>query len=167
MISFEFDDEGVLTEESAKRLQEMVTNVLQGKQSLVDALQVTEEQTEALYAVAYNTYASGKYEDAANFFGVLISINPVDARIYMGFAASLQMLKQYENAALFYQWACGMDQDDPAPMVHSAECYMAMQDIPAAKSALTYALKRIDASSADYTAMRNKIEVMLANIAAA
>ncbi len=164
MISFELNDDGTMTKESIELLHKTVDDLLQGEKSLMEALQMSQEQFEALYAVAYNTYVAGKYEDAASFFGILMSIQPFDARVYMGFAASLQMQKNYENAALFYQWACGIDQQDPNPMYHSAECYMAMKDIPAAKSALTYTLKRIDATNHDYTAMRNKVEVMLANL---
>ncbi len=164
MISIDFNDDGSLTKESLTTLQATVDSILKGDQSLAEALGLSDEQYEALYAVGYNTYAAGKYEDAASFFGILMTIQPFDVRIYTGFAASLQMLKNYENAAIFYQWACGLDQADPTPMFHSAECYMAMQDIPAAKSALTYTMKRIEASTTDYTAIRNKAEVMLANI---
>ncbi len=164
MIAFEFNEDGTLTKESLDLLRSTVEEVSKGKKSIVEALEVSNEQFEALYTVAYNTYTAGKYQDAASFFGILMSINPVDVRVYIGFAASLQMQKDYENAALFYQWACGVDQQDPTPMYHSAECYMALNDIPGAKSALTYTLKRIDASNHDYSAMRNKVEVMLANI---
>ncbi len=164
MLSLDFNDDGSLTHESLTSLQNTVDSILKGEESLADVLGLTDEQFEALYAVGYNTYAAGKYEDAASFFGILMTIQPFDVRIYTGFAASLQMLKNYENAAIFYQWACGLDQQDPTPMFHSAECYMAMKDIPAAKSALTYTIKRIEESTTDYTAIRNKAEVMLANL---
>ncbi len=164
MITLDFNEDGSLAPESINKLHNTVQSVMSGEKSLMEALGLSPEQFEALYAVGHNTYAAGKYEDAANFFGILISIQPFDARVYMGFAASLQMQKNYENAALFYQWACGIDQQDPSPMFHSAECYMAMNDVEGAKSALIYTLKRIEASTADYTALKNKAEVMLANL---
>ncbi len=164
MLTFDFNEDGTLTQESLGLLRSSVDEIMKGDKSIAEALQMTTEQFEALYAVAYNTYAAGKYDDSASFFGILMTINPADVRVYIGFAASLQMKKDYENAALFYQWACGIDQADPTPMYHSAECYMAMQDIPATKSALTYCLKRIDESNHDYSAIRGKVEVMLANL---
>ncbi len=164
MITLDFNEDGSLTTESITKLHATVQDVMGGKKSLMEALQLSPEQFEALYAVGHNTYVAGKYEDAANFFGVLISIQPYDARLYMGFAASLQMQKNYENAALFYQWACGIDQQDPTPMFHSAECYMAMDDVAGAKSALIYTLKRIEGNTTDYTALKNKAEVMLSNL---
>ncbi len=164
MINLDFNEDGSLTTESITTLQATVQKVMSGEKSLMEALQLSPEQFEALYAVGHNTYVAGKYEDAASFFGVLISIQPFDARVYIGFAASLQMQKKYEHAALFYQWACGIDQQDPNPMFHSAECYMAMDDTAGAKSALIYTLKRIEANTADHTALKNKAEVMLANL---
>ncbi len=164
MISVNLNEDGSITNESLAALQVAVEDIMKGETSLADVLGLSDEQFEALYSVAFNTYNAGKYEDAAGFFGILMSIQPFDVRLYMGFAASLHMLKNYENAALFYQWACGIDREDPTPMFHSAECYMAMQDIPATKSALTYTLKRIEASQKDYSSIRNKAEVMLANL---
>ncbi len=164
MLSVTLNDDGSITNESLEAIQAAVDDIMKGEKSLADVLNLSNDQFEALYSVAFNTYNAAKYEDAAGFFGILMSIQPFDARIYVGFAACLHMLKNYENAALFYQWACGIDREDPNPMFHSAECYMAMRDIPATKSALTYTLKRIDASKNDYSAMRGKVEVMLANI---
>ncbi len=164
MFSLNFNEDGSITKESLDNLQIAVDSIIKDGKSLAEVLKLHGDKFEALYSVAYNTYTSGKYEDAANFFGVLMSIDPFDVRIYMGFAASLHMLKNYENAALFYQWACGIDQQDPMPMYYSAECYMAMKDIPATKSALTYTLKRINESTSNYDAIRNKVEVMLANL---
>lgn len=162
-FQLDYNEDGTFTPESLEKVRTVVEEVMDGGTSLMDALGLKEEQFEALYAVAYNTYMAGKYEEAAKLFGVLVAIQPYDARIFMGLGASLQMLHNYENAAMFYQWACGIDQQDPAPMLHSAECFLAMKDVPAARSALTHTLKR--AGSKDiYRTLCGKAEVMLANL---
>lgn len=162
-FQLDYNEDGTFTPESLEKVRTVVEEVMDGSSTLMDALGLKAEQFEALYAVAYNTYMAGKYEEAAKLFGVLVAIQPYDARIFMGLGASFQMLHNYENAAMFYQWACGIDQQDPAPMLHSAECFLAMKDVPAARSALNYTLKRADGKDA-YAALCGKAEVMLANL---
>ena len=162
-FQLDYNEDGTFTAESLEKLRVVVEQVMEGSTTLMDAMGLRTDQFEALYAVAYNTYMAGKYEDAAKLFGVLVAIQPFESRIFMGLGASFQMLQNYENAALFYQWACGIDQRDPAPMLHSAECFLAMKDFPAARSALTHTLKRADGNDA-CAALCSKAEVMLSNL---
>lgn len=163
MLQLKFMDDGTLTEDSLHSLQEAADSLVQGKSTMEQVLGLSAEQFEALYAVGYTSYMAGKYEDAAKMFTVLIAIRPYDVRIFMGIAAALQMLRKYRAAAFYYQWACGLDQQDPVLMLHSAECFLGMNDQASAISALRIAVERAG-NEARYEAVRNRAKVMLHNL---
>lgn len=149
--------------ESEERLAEMVTKVLKGETVMRAELGLGSDEMEALYAVTYNVYQSGKYTDAVKLFGVLSMLDPTDYRFVFGGASSLQMLGEYLMASMYFQLAAGLDQENPAPMLHTAECMLALKDRDGAKFALQQTVERAG-DKAEYTPMRQKAEVMLENL---
>jgi type III secretion system low calcium response chaperone LcrH/SycD len=92
--------------------------------------------TEALYTYAYNCYTQAKYDDGLRAFGLLMAYNHLDRRFYSGFAACLHMQKRYEEALKYYGAASLLDPDDPAPVLHMAECWLALSRIEECRTAL-------------------------------
>lgn len=93
-----------------------------------DALDIPEKQLEGLYALAHNLYESGKYDEAANMFRLLVMVNHFEFKYLFGLAASLQLLKEYFQAATTYMIAATLDTSSPLPHYHAAECYLKLHD---------------------------------------
>lgn len=93
--------------------------------SLADLAGVRPEQMEALYALAYQYYNAGNFEDAANIFKGLCLYDAADERFFMGLAACQQSLKQYRAAADTYSVCCVLSGlKDPKPMYYAALCLL-------------------------------------------
>jgi type III secretion system low calcium response chaperone LcrH/SycD len=148
-----------------EKISSLLQDVLAGKVILRTELGLDSNDMEALYSVAYNMYTAGKHQDSAKLFGMLAMLDPVDYRFIFGAASSLQMLGEYLLAAMQYQLAGSMDAETPTPMLHTAECLLALKDKAGAKRALEYALERSDGKD-QFAALRRKVEIMLDNIAA-
>lgn len=157
-------DRATLTE-SEEKLSEIITKIMQGETILRAEMGLDENDMEALYAVTYNVYQSGKYVDAVKLFGVLSVLDPLDYRFVFGGASCMQMLGEYLMASMYFQLAAGLDTENPAPMLHSAECFLALKDRDAARAALRQTVERAG-DKAEFGPIRQKAEVMLENLAA-
>lgn len=101
---------------------------------------LSEEAAKALYSVAYNSYQSGNYADAAAFFRLLTQQSTDHRAAWMGLGASLQMLKNYAEAIAAYGCAAVLNENDPYVHLHAAECFHALKDSAKALQALDAAL---------------------------
>lgn len=151
--------------ESDERLAGIVAKVLTGETIMRAELGLDDNDMEALYAVTYNIYMSGKYHEAMRLFGVLSLLDPSDYRFVFGGASCLQMTGEYMLASVYFQLAGGLDEEHPAPMLHTAECLLALKDRDGARTSLELALERAG-DKAEYAAMKQKAEVMLDNLSA-
>lgn len=149
---------------SEERLTKIVSDVLQGKTLMKTELGLDSNDIEAIYAVTYNVYGSGKYEEAMKLFGVLSLLDPADYRFVFGGASCLQMMGEYLLASMYFQLAAGLDTEAPAPMMHTAECMLALKDKDGAKAALEMTLERA-VGKGEYSSIQQKAEVMLENLA--
>lgn len=152
-----------LSSEMQEKIESIVNAVLQGETTLQTELDISPDQLEALYAAAYNLFQSKKYTDALRAFNLLQVMAPTDSRFVFGCASCMQMLEKYAEAALCYQLSAAYDQQNPAPMLHSAECFIALGDKPAAREALRYTLELCAVSPLGLM-LRGRAEVMLDNI---
>ncbi|MDR2892604.1 MAG: SycD/LcrH family type III secretion system chaperone [Deltaproteobacteria bacterium] len=150
---------------SEERLAAIVAKVLRGETVLRAELGMDNNDMEALYSVTYNVYMAGKYDEAMRLFGVLSLLDPTDYRFVFGGASCLQMLGEYMMASMYFQLAGGLDEEAPAPMLHTAECLLALKDRDGAKTALALVLERAG-DKAEYAPLRKKAEVMLENVSA-
>jgi len=110
--------------------------------SSLDQLQtVGKEFVEGGYSMAYMHYDKGQYREAYDHFIVLNAISPHEKRLWMGLGASAQMLKRYGEAIEAYALAANLDDVDPSPHFHAAECFYSINDIKNAWKALDSARK--------------------------
>ncbi|MFA6915933.1 MAG: tetratricopeptide repeat protein [Parachlamydiales bacterium] len=98
------------------------------------------EAESALYAVAFDNYNNGHYDQSLYLFKLLTWQNKEHRAGWMGYAASLQMTKQYEDAIAAYGYAALLDPNDPYVHFHAAECYFALKNLEKAMQALNSAL---------------------------
>ncbi|MCG8530944.1 MAG: SycD/LcrH family type III secretion system chaperone [Desulfovibrionales bacterium] len=134
-----------------------------GEVIVKEELGITEGQMEAMYAVAYNQFQNGKYDDAAKSFSLLSMFDPLEYKYLFGIASCFHMKGDYQAASLYYIVASGLDENDPAPFLHVGECMLAMKDKEGATEALKIALER-SGDKPQYAPMRKRAEVMLENI---
>lgn len=118
------------------KIEDLATDLFQEGASLGAIKGFTVDEIEAAYSVAYSFYQQGKYEDARKLFQYFSTFEHTDRRFWMGLAASLQKLRQYEKAILAYGAASLLDVSDPAPPFHAAECHIAIKDWENARKAL-------------------------------
>lgn len=94
----------------------------------------------ALYAMAYELYRNGKYEDAKGFFRFLTLANSFERTYWMGLAACYQMLKAYAEAIECYSAAAIQDPSDPYVHWHAADCFFHSGHLTQANEALESAM---------------------------
>lgn len=134
-----------------------------GEVIVKEELGITDGQMEAMYAVAYNQFQNGKYDDAAKSFSLLSMFDPLEYKYLFGIASCFHMKGDYQAASLYYIVASGLDENDPAPFLHVGECMLAMKDKEGAEEALKLTLSRAG-DNPHYAPMRKRAEVMLENI---
>jgi len=118
------------------------------------------EYLEELYAMAFELYKNGKYEDAKAFFRFLTLADPFERKFWMGIAACNQLLKDYQEAINCYSAAALQDPSDPYAHWYAADCYFHAGNLPKAKEALQSALKTATESS-HHQALLPKLEVQI------
>lgn len=97
---------------------------------------ITDKEMEATYAVAYNLYSAGKYEESLKVFKFLCFYDHMERKYWLGQGAAQQMLGRHEQAVQSYSYAALLDIKDPRPPMHAADCYMSLGNWEAAQSAL-------------------------------
>lgn len=96
--------------------------------SLAELKGVSEEQLEALYAIALQHYNAENYDDAIPLFKMLALYNSNEPKYFMGLAACHQELGNYELAVETYGSAalmCALT--DPRPFYFAALCLLKLQ----------------------------------------
>ena len=116
---------------------EAIKQVMNGK-PVYEVAGWTTEQINDLYAKAYHQYKSGSYEEAMKIFRPLLVMDSTDNRIWMGFAACAQMLRQHDEALKGYGYASLLDPLNPKPFFHAMECHIALKNYEEAKTAGEY-----------------------------
>lgn len=119
-----------------QQLAEQITNLLAHGGTLGSVYNYTDEDYELLYSLGHSFYSQGRYLDAVKAFGYLVIHNHLESRFANAYAASLQMIKSYEEALTYYSLVSVMDMSDPAPTFHSAECLLALGRVEEAREAL-------------------------------
>ena len=98
--------------------------------------QLSPDSLSALYAMAYELYRNGKYEDGKCFFRFLTLVDSFERKYWMGLGACYQMLKAYPEAIECYSAAAIQEPMDPYVHLHAADCYFHMNNLDKAKEAL-------------------------------
>lgn len=96
--------------------------------------------TEELYRRGYAYYENANYKNARHLFTFLTTIEPFIRKHWLGFGATLQMLKDYSEALKAYGYAALLDESDPMPHVYAAECFYELKDLTQAVTALESAI---------------------------
>lgn len=122
-------------EKLSQRIAEACGTIFSGG-TMRDLKGVTDGEMEALYAIAYNYYSTGHYEEADKLFRFLVRLDHTNAKMWIGLGAVQQVRKDFANAATSYGYASFLNLDDPKPQYYAAQCFLALGDLKSAESAL-------------------------------
>lgn len=151
------------TTQFEQNIVDLARRASRGEVLVKEELDITDDQMEAMYSVAYNLFQNKKYEDAARCFSMLSMLNPLEYKYMFGIGSCLQMNENYEAATLYYTIASGLDESQPAPFLHTAECMLATNEKEAARDSLEITLMRA-ADVPQFAPIKQRAEVMMNNL---
>ena len=109
---------------SQEQLQKLVGCIMKGA-TVGQAVGISRETLESLYALGHGLYTSGNYHDAQVVFQALSIYDPNDYRFWMGLAGCRQALEQYQAAIDAYQMAAvATTLHNPEPFLFAARCLL-------------------------------------------
>lgn len=126
---------------------------------------LSETEHEALYTTAYSLYEQGDYNAAANLFTYLVLNAPFCDRSWRGLAATRQMQHDYQGSLHAWALTSILQEKDPLPHFHAAECYLSIGDNEEALNALN-AAETLLSLSQDNSELKNKIDLLKKTYAA-
>ncbi len=111
-------------EPSKEDLERMERDIFERNILPKDAIGIPENVMEGIYAHAYRLYNSGRYRESAQLFRLLVMLNAIEPKYVMGLAACHHLMGQFDNALMTYAIVASLDDKDPMPNYHSADCYL-------------------------------------------
>lgn len=106
-----------------------------------EIMEYSEETMAKFYGAAYRLFEHKRYEDAANAFLFLVTLNPFHHEYWLGLGMCLQMTGEYESAMDAYELAAVYNVESPVPYFYLAKCLFAMHDRKSALQALDLAIE--------------------------
>lgn len=133
--------------------------------TLSDVLSISAETMESGYALAYNLYTAGNYQDAETMFRGLCLYDGNDSRYWMGLAGCLQAREEYALAIETYGMA-GMAaaMQDPVPFYHGGLCYLKMGDAENAAASFQAALGLGNDANPEHKICHERVEALIASM---
>lgn len=128
-----------------------------------EALGFSPERMDNSYAQAYVLYNTGKFVDASHIFRFLVILDSTEPKYYLGLAACLHMLKDYEDAAKVYMGCAMIDQNSPIPYFHASDCFIQMRDKGSAILMLEMAMQR-SGERPEFQVLKERSRLMIENL---
>ncbi|MCE5294517.1 MAG: SycD/LcrH family type III secretion system chaperone [Chlamydiales bacterium] len=126
-------------------------------------LHIDDSTLESIYAQAYQLYNQGKFKEASCFFVILGLLDPNQAKYQLGSAACLHRLGHYEKAGQVYLMCSALDQKNPLPQFHAADCYIKLSAFPIAELCLKNAIE-ICGQQKEYELVKERALLMQAAV---
>lgn len=93
-----------------------------------------------VYTQAVSEYELGRYDKAHDLFSQLSTALPAQPEVWKGLAACNQLQQSYPEALMAWSVAALLNDRDPLPHFHAAECLFAQGEKEEAQKALRVAL---------------------------
>ncbi len=100
---------------------------------------LSETEVRGLYTAAYGHYEKGEYRAAGQLFTRLILSNPFSEDFWQGLAGAKQMSRDYEAALHAWALVSLLNESNPWPHFHAAECFLRLEQKEDALKALALA----------------------------
>lgn len=106
-----------------------------------ELLGFSNDQMEQFYQGAYRIFEQKRWDDAADAFLFLTTLNPYVHTFWLGLGMAEQSKQEYEQALTAYSMAAMTDPESPVPHIHSCECHDMLKDIDKSIEAVEQAIK--------------------------
>lgn len=121
---------------------------------------ISKDNLEQLYSLAFNHYRSGKWNDAHTVFKGLCVLDHYDARFFLGLGACRQSMGMLDEALQSYTYGALIDINDPRFPFHAGECHLQLGDFDAAESGF-YSAGALASTQPEHSALAERASVML------
>lgn len=118
------------------QIVEAARQFLEGGATLGELKGISPAELEAVYALGFTHYRTGRYEDASKLFQFLVLFDHLNPKYWLALGAVQQVAKDFKAAIASYGYASFLDLENPKPQLHAAECFLALGDRENALSAL-------------------------------
>lgn len=112
---------------------------------------------EKFYFVAYKLFQHQQYQEAADAFIFLTTLNPYIYNYWLGLGMCEQLLKREEAALIAYATAILINVENPVPHYHSASCYNELKDQGNALASLELAIMYCE-DKVEFTSLKKHAE---------
>lgn len=128
-----------------------------------EAMGISKEIIEEMYAQGYHFFQSGKFKDA---LGQFIIVNQLaggsDPRFLFAIAATHHQMKNYQEAAGFYMFYEALHRTDPLPYYYLYDCFKNLNEPEMAINSLRGAA-RLAEKIPQYASLKARIDLELQN----
>ncbi len=145
-----------LSELIAKDEQAFIDQLFSGI-TLQQLASVEDATVDKLYQGAKHLYDQKLFDDAADAFGFLTSLNPKIFAFWLGLGNAEFCRKRYDEALWAFAFACEANPTDPACHLLSSRCYYELGEIDNAINSIDLALYVIEGVDA-YRDWNHKLE---------
>ncbi|MCX5590268.1 SycD/LcrH family type III secretion system chaperone [Alcaligenes endophyticus] len=148
------------TDQLQQQIQHL-QHVLQQGGNLGQLVNISTDESDALYQLGHGLYEQGRYNEAFKAFSLLAMTDHLNERNVQALANTAQMLERYEDALQHYTTLAVLRLDDPSPLFHSSECLVALARIDDAIDTLELAIEMDPEDQHGYTAKSRAILALL------
>lgn len=112
--------------------------------SFQEIFPVSDETIEHFYKCGLRLYKQKNYEEAADVFFVISSIDYRRHNVWMALGLAERALKNWESALSAFSMASATNIENPLSFLHAAECYLALGQKSDAKNSVEFAVEILD-----------------------
>jgi type III secretion system low calcium response chaperone LcrH/SycD len=142
------------------KLQKDVEYIMFQGGCIADLRQITRDELDAVYALAYTEYGQHHFEKAEKLFLFLCLYDHRQEKHWMGLGACRQQLGKFKTAAQAYLLAGVLGPSDPTPPLQLAECLLALGDLDEAERVLKVALQ-VSSQDQQHAKVKARAEALL------
>ena len=96
-------------------------------------MEMSDEALETQYAVGFDLYNEGRYEEATNAFTSLTILNPYEPRFWFALGAARQQAGDHEEALQAYLFSSAIDEENAQPLLQAARSLEALNNLDEAR----------------------------------
>lgn len=108
--------------------QKLQQQIASGK-TFQEIIGYTDLTMDKFYVAARQLFEKQRYEESADAFLFLTTMNPFVHHYWLGLGMSEQLIDEPFAALMAYNMAILIDKSNPIPHYHSATCYRALHDL--------------------------------------
>lgn len=138
-----------------KALRQIALNIEQ--HGMMSPSEFTKEDISVFYSLGISLYQQGDYTESKSVFQRLVMAHPHEKKFWMGLAAAQQMGKEFDAALTAWAMTTFLDDENPMPHFHAAECLFCLEQHEEAFKALNAAKKRAEENC---PSLKEKIEAL-------